>query len=56
MLRAKLGLQALDNITAYDGKMYDQNERGNFVVMQDRTKSKKTNPSYFLILEWVYFL
>ena len=33
-------------VTAYDSEAYDQNERGNFVVIQDRTKTKKINPTY----------
>ena len=44
------------NNTAYDRETCDQNERGNFVVFQDRTKTKKANPFYFLILKGVYFL
>ena len=44
------------NNTAYDRETCDQNERGNFFVFQGTTKTKKTNPFYFLILEGVYFL
>ena len=40
----------------YDHESCDQNERGNFFVFQGTTKTKKTNPFYFLILEGVYFL
>ncbi len=43
------------NNTAYDRETCDQNGRGNFVVFQDRTKAKKANPFYFLILKGVTF-
>ena len=42
--------------TAYDRETCDQNERGNFFVFQDRTKTKKATPIYFQILKRVYFL